>query len=329
MPIPNDPENRHWVDISSANPERVDDFCPCLVGFLAHDYGHKPDIAGTGFITGAGADFSIVITAKHVVTEGVLNIQRPVPRHAPSALFVPASSKIPSLNEEKLRTFWVGSENTDMLLVRHLSYHDSEDLACCIVAPQKPYATQFKPRPIPLDTARPSVGDVVHMVSQGGMKISGYSPPTGVKGAGQRFMVHRNVSIRVGTVTAIYPQGFRQYPWQCFTTSIPAEPGMSGGFVYLPREGSQIAACGIVCADNSIPEAHTNYLVCGESVIACAWVELSLPVPQYHASDSPMYTLLEMMKTGAMIPAVGGIDHIQIIDRDDEGFTIERSDQKW
>jgi len=289
MPIPNDPENRHWVDISSANPERVDDFRPCLVGFLAHDYDHKPDIAGTGFVIGAGTDFAIVITAKHVVTEGVLNIQRPVPRHAPSALFVPASSKIPSLNEEKLRTFWVGSKSTDMLFVRHLSYHDSEDIACSIVAPQKSYATQFKPRPIPLDTIRPAVGDVVHMVSQSRMKISDRSPPIGVKGTGQRFIVHRNVSIRVGTVTAIYPQGFRQYPWQCFTTSIPAEPGMSGGFVYLPRDGAQIAACGIVCADNSIAEAYTDYSVCGESVIACAWVALSLLVPKYHADVVPEF----------------------------------------
>jgi hypothetical protein len=187
MTIPNDPENRYWVDISSANPERVDDFRPCLVGFLAHDYEYNPSIAGTGFFIGAGTDFGIVITAKHVITE-VLSIQRPEPWHAPSALFVPASLKIPSLNEEKLRTFWAGSESTDMLFVRHVSYHDSPDIACCIVAPQKSYATRFKPRPIPLDIARPSVGDVVHMVSQSRMDITDRSPPTGAKGARQHSL---------------------------------------------------------------------------------------------------------------------------------------------
>ena len=215
MPIPNDPENRFWIDISSANPSRVDEFSPCLVGFLAYDHGYDPDLAGTGFVIGAdaGANFAIVMTAKHVLTEGVHNIQRPVPRHAPSALFVPNSSTIPSLHEDKLRAFWMGSGNADMLFTRHLSYHDSEDLACCIVMPQESHAAQFKPRPIPLDTARPSVGDVVHMVSQSRMKVSNRLPPTGAKGAGQQFVVHRNVSIRIGTVTAIYPQGFRQYPW--------------------------------------------------------------------------------------------------------------------
>ncbi|MDO8436672.1 MAG: hypothetical protein Q7S69_00700 [Nitrosomonadaceae bacterium] len=334
MPIPNDPQNRYWVDVSSANPKLVDKFRPCLVGFLAFDYGQVPDLAGTGFVTSSFgfspnkkiADLAIVITAKHVLTEGVLNIQRPIPRHAPSALFVPTSSKAPLLHEEKLRALWMGSESGDLLFARHLSYHDSLDLACCLLAPQESYATQFRPISIPLDTTRPFVGDIVHMVSQGGMKISDRLPPTGVKGTGQSFMVHRNVSIRIGTVTAIYPQGFRQYPWQCFTTSIPAEPGMSGGFIYLPRDGSQIAACGIVCADNSIPEAHTDYSLCGESVIACAWVALTLKVPQRYASDAPMRTLLEMMKMGAMAPAVGGIDHIQIIDREDGGVTIKRSD---
>ncbi len=336
MPIPNDPQNRYWVDVSSANPKLVEEFRPCLVAILAFDYGQVPDLAGTGFVTGAVSfdapkkvpDLAIVITAKHVLTEGVLKIQRPVPRHAPSALslFVPTSSKAPLLQEETLRAAWMGHESGDLLYARHLTYHDSLDIACCLLTPQEEYATQFKPISIPLDTTRPSIGGVVHMVSQGGMKISDRLPPTGVKGIGQRFTAHRRVSIRVGTVTAIYPQGFRQYPWQCFTTSIPVEPGMSGGFVYLPREGMPVAACGIICADNSIPEAHTDYSLCGESVIACAWPALTLKIPEYYANDAPMRTLLDMMKMGAMEPAVGGIDHIQIVDRDDGGFTIKRSD---
>ena len=337
MPIPNDPMKRHWVDISSVNPKHVEELRPCLVSFLAFDYGQVPDLAGTGFVIGTFnfapnkkiADIALVITAKHVLTEGVLKIQRPVPRHAPSALFIPASSKAPLLQEEKLRALWMGAESGDMLYARHLSYQDSSDIACCLLTPQEEYATQFAPVQIPLDTTRPSVGDVVHMVSQGGMQITDRLPPTGVKGVGQRFTAHRRVSIRIGTVTAVYPQGFHQFPWQCFTTSIPVEAGMSGGFVYLPRDGKQIAACGIVCADKSTPEALTNFSLCGESVIACAWVALALKVPEYYENNAPMRTLLEMMKMGAMAPAVGGIDHIEIIDRDDGGFTIKRSDKNW
>lgn len=106
MPIPNDPENRYWVDISSANPKLMDELSPSLVGFLAFDYGRMPELAGTGFFIGAGTGHALVITAKHVLTEGVLNIQRPIPRHAPSALFIPDSSKKPLLHEEKVRAIY-------------------------------------------------------------------------------------------------------------------------------------------------------------------------------------------------------------------------------
>ena len=208
----------------------------------------------------------------------------------------------------------MGSESADLLHTRHFSYNDTLDIACCIFAPQEEHTTRFKPTAIPLDTARPFIGDVVHMVSLDGMTISDYSPSTNVTGFGETFSIHRRVSIRVGTVTAIYPQGFRQYRWPCFTTSIPAEPGMSGGFVYLPRDGITVAACGIVCADNSSIEARTDYLLCGDSVIACAWPALCLSVPKFAEADSPMRTLYDMMRAGDMTPAVGGIEHIQVID---------------
>jgi hypothetical protein len=322
--IPNDPENRYWIDVSSANPKLMAEFSNCLVGFMGFNYAQEPDIAGTGFIVGADIDLAIVITAKHVLTEGVLSIQRPAARHAPSALFVPTSSKMPQAHEEKLRAFWVGADSSDLLYVRHFSYNDSLDIACCVLEPQESCLSKFKPISIPLDTRRPSVGDVVYMVSQGGMEISNRQAPTGVRGTGQQFSIHRRINIRIGTVTAVYPQGFRQYPWQCFTTSIPAEPGMSGGFVYMPHEGKPIGACGIVCADNSTSDAYTDFSQCGESVIACAWPALALPVPQFRENNSPMRTLLDMVRAGDLPPPVGGSDHIRIVDRGNGDGTIER-----
>ena len=92
------------------------------------------------------------------------------------------------------------------------------------------------------------------------------------------------------------------------------KPGMSGGFVYLPRDGITIAACGIVCADNSLFEARTDQLLCGESVIACAWPALCLNVPKFADAGSPLRTLYEMMRAGDMPTAVGSIDRIQVID---------------
>ncbi|MDP3678837.1 MAG: trypsin-like peptidase domain-containing protein [Methylotenera sp.] len=292
---------------------------------MGFDHSRVPGLAGTGFIMAGDNNGAVVITAKHVLTEGMLNIQRPIPRHAPSALFVPDSSKKPILSEEIFRAFWMGSESADALYTRHFSYHDNQDVACCMVEPQDSYKNSFKPISIPLDTYRPNIGEVVHIVSQNAMGISDWSPPTGVKGIGQKYTINRKVSIRRGVVTGIYPQGFRQYPWQCFTTSIPVEPGMSGGFVYVPRDGDPISACGIVCADNSPEDARTDYLKCGESVIACAWAALSLRLPTYYSNDAPMTTLLAAMKNGDVLPAIGGLEGIEIVDHGNGSGHIKRS----
>src|SRR4030066_1521292 len=119
--LPNDTLGRWWIEIASVNPSLVNDFRRCLIAFVAFDRGSKPNLAGTGFLIASGTNIALAITAKHVLTEGVLNIQRPVPRHSPSALFVPSSARAPLLHEEKLRAIWMGSETADLLFARHLS----------------------------------------------------------------------------------------------------------------------------------------------------------------------------------------------------------------
>jgi hypothetical protein len=170
------------------------------------------------------------------------------------------------------------STHASMMNVLHVGYNQTLDIACCMVAPQDEQDPPFQPVSLPIDTAVPVLGDVAHMVSLENMTVEEHIPPTDASGTGQVLAVTRRVSIRVGVVTGVYLGGFRQYKWPCFTTSIPAEPGMSGGLVTLPRDGNTIGACGIVCADNSTPEARSNPLQCGESVIACAWTALSLRI---------------------------------------------------
>ena len=321
MPIPGDTLNREWVDASNNNPESVEMFRPCLIAFLAFDHGHVPKIAGSGFIVGHSEDQAIALTAKHVLTEGALEIQRPYPRHAPSALFVPASATKPSIDEGKLRVCWMGAESADLLFTRHIAYNDTLDIACAIFEPQDFYKPAFKPASILLDANEPSVGDVVHMASLDGLEISNYSPPTDISGAGFSFLMGRRVCIRVGTVTGVYPQGYRQYKWPCFTTSIPAEPGMSGGMVYVARNSGPIRVCGIVSADNSTDEARMNNGLCGESVIALAWAALFLKVPKVIDVNPPMQTIYDMMKLNHM-PAAIGIENIFCVDRGNGEGTI-------
>ena len=315
MPIPHDSEQRWWVEAAGANPGWVDSFRPTLVTFLAFDKDRNPQPIGTGFIVAAESKFALVISAKHIFAEGVLRAQRPMPGHAPSALFVHRQDRIPSIDPNRLKVMWMGNADVAMLNAVYVNYNDTLDVASCIVVPQEEGSLTQRVS-IPLDSDEPSVGDVVHMVAMEEMKVEELSPPEGFDGKGQKISVSRRVSIRAGVVTAVYPKGFRQYKWPCFTTSIPAKSGMSGGFVYFPREGVTIAACGIVCADNSTDEAHGDFLQCGESVVASAWSALSLRMPLAvpHHPDTPTYTLFEMIRRGHVPQPLGGIAHISVVE---------------
>lgn len=103
-----------------------------------------------------------------------------------------------------------------------------------------------------------------------------------------------------------------------------AEPGMSGGFATLPRDEKTIAACGVVCADNSTEEARRNSKECGESVISFAWAALGLRVPELvpSISTTPTHTLHSLMSIGRMDPAIGGIDHIDVIEGEGSDCSI-------
>ena len=315
MPIPHDPEKRWWVEAAGANPGLVDSFRPTLVAFIAFDRDRIPKLTGTGFVVAAESLFALVISAKHVFTEGVLRAQRPVPGHAASALIIHRQDKIPSIEPERLKVMWMGSTNAAMLNAVHVNYNDTLDIASCVVMTQEGESIAQRVS-IPLDTDDPSVGDVVHMVAMEEMGAEELTPPKERSGKGQMISVSRRVSIRVGVVTAVYPKGLRQYRWPCFTTSIPAKPGMSGGFVYFPREGITIAACGVVCADSSTDEAHQDFFQCGESIVASAWPALSLRVPitiPCHP-NAPTCTLFQMIRLGNMPQPLGGIEGISVLE---------------
>jgi hypothetical protein len=73
-----------------------------------------------------------------------------------------------------------------------------------------------------------------------------------------------------------------------------------------------VAACGIVCADNSVPKAREDFFTCGESIVACAWPSLChrLPIGVPPSPDTPYLSLHDMMRVGNIPPAIGGIDKI-------------------
>lgn len=324
MPLPDDPLNRWWVEANPEdNPREADGFRQCLLTLLAFGPNKEPYVVGTGFIIAYGEGFTLSLTAAHVLPAGVHGFQRPMARHAASSLFVPRKWSEPSLDPKKLKVLWAGPTTAEALNVAHVTYNDSLDISCLLVVPQESQQ-HFVPAMIPLDTTVPAAGDIVLIVSNDALNVDETRPPDDKDGRGQQLTIARRVSIRRGVVTGVFPGGYRQFRWPCFTTSIPIRPGMSGGFVFIPREGETIAACGVVSADLSNASAHESFLTCGESVIASTWPALCLIVPMSMGggtTDHSSATLQEMMKLGRMQTAIGGIDHIEIL-RKDDGFVV-------
>ncbi len=316
IPIPYDALNRLWIDVSESNPKLVEMFRPTLLAFVTTNKSNAFEIAGSGFIIAIANKFAFALTAKHVLVDGIKRIQTPKPIHAASSLFVSSKAKLPNLNHGKVKALYMNSQTADLLRVIDANFNDSLDIALCIVTTKESTERKIEPVAIPIHPIKPKVGEVVHMVSLAGLRVEEITPPEDETGKGQHFTLARSVNIRIGTVTAYYPEGDRQYKWPCFTTSIPAEPGMSGGFVYIPKDGTAIAACGVVCADRSDTDAQHNCYKSGESVLGCTWPALALRAPTLlpRPSGKIDLTLHELIRQGIWPMPPSGIDHIDLVD---------------
>lgn len=332
IPLPNDPSNRYWLELAGANPSLVDQVRPALVTFVAFDKDKSiisntndsgstntptrlGNMVGTGFVVGVGSkpDLGLVLTAKHNF-EGIHRVQTPVPHYAPSALFVPERHMQPILDPKRLKVMWANADSASLMNATWGAYTNSSDIACCVVVPQNDDLQPFHPVTIPIDTRVPSVGEIVHIVSIDDMNATELVEPEDRHGIGQVLRLYRRVSIRRGTVTGVYPNGFGQYKWPCFTTTVPITGGMSGGFVYIPRDGEIVSACGVVCADLDPDKSKSDQTICGISVIGCTWPALALRLPEHVPAPNKEQTrsLLEMVQSGHIPMPVGGIDRFRI-----------------
>ena len=324
MPIANDPLNRKWLDVSSVNPDLVDQFRPTTVSILGFDSQKNPKFWGTGFIIAGNEHFAIILTAKHVL-EGVQRFQKPNPKHVLSALSEFIVQPKVSINPSDLRIVWAGQKEASMMTVVYVFYSEHLDMACCIVIPQK--IDTFLPFSVPLDFRIPPVGSTVQMISCLGMSASETTPPSKQDGLGQVLKIKRSVNIRIGRVTGVYKGGFNQYKFPCFTTSIPAEPGMSGGFVYIPEDGDTIAACGLVSVDFSTKSARESMLLDGDSLISCVWPALGFSIPEGVGINeaTPKITIFDMIKAGRMPAYNNDVEQFEISKLEGDDYRVQHN----
>lgn len=307
MHMKDDPLGRAWVEIAQANPDFLAFFRRILLAFHSTDANIKIGTAGTGFIIGDTPEWLFFLSAKHVISEGILKLQNPYARFDTGPFNTSSEFHNVRLGG-RLKVSVLSDDNAFLADVVYLSANSTTDVVIGIAEIPSEFRTNRFWHKIPLAVVLPNVGDSIHICSLiNRMPVENESTQKG-----RSFQIERGVTIRKGVVTNVYPRGLNQYKWACFTTSIPAVPGMSGGFAYSPTDGEPIAACGIVCAELSGADG-SSYFDEGQSLIACSWLALANSVPSKISKGNAWdnLTLYELTMNGQFPKPLGDFHRVQ------------------
>ena len=299
-PIPDDELGRYWVQANIEDSVRRK-FSSGIFVFLGFGPQRQPKIAGTGFAIGSNGRDALVITAKHVLTGGpdsIADIQNPHRRSATSMPDVFRLEERPSVDIKKLRAVWVGESQVDMCVVHDIQYTDHLDIAICTVSIQEHTQGKKLINTFALDTSLPKLGSKIAFMSSSALDLNEISIDKSLER--QTLKISKTIIVRMGVITNVFPTGHRQFKFPCFETSIPVEPGMSGGLFYYPLVDQPIAACGVASTDFSDASAKTNFLVSGQSLAAMIWPVVGFSMPgSLPASDTtPRRTVLDCISAG-------------------------------
>lgn len=317
-------EEKYWMEIASSMPDLAHWLharMVCVLAFNDDLIFDRETTVGNGFVIAEGmnGDYALVITAKHVL-EGAKRIQTPHARYASSSPFVPPSYLAPSIEQRKLKIAWSAGEKQALLRIVHATYNDATDHALCIVEPREskvPTGESFEPKNVSLDLGVPAVGDQVLMASLVNTALVETVPPSDRTLLDQQAEFESAISLRLGVVTGVYLNGYNQYRWPCFTTSIPGRAGMSGCLVGRYVKGELFKVCGVLCADlDPCKPEEEDFTKCGTSLIGCTWSALQLRLPEkiQATHDKPNPTLLHLMKEGKWYRPPSGLDDFTLVE---------------
>lgn len=206
----------------------------------------------------------------------------------------------------------MGQKNAAFLNVLSTNFNDFADLQGCLLAASNGEEATFSvDRGVSIDLRPVQKGEVVYQLSCGDISLIETQAPIQKNGAGQVLKIKNHVSLRVGAVTNVFPQGRRLTKGPAFETSIPSSPGMSGGAV-LRIEDNRPSICGIISSDFSVERAHTDFFSSGLTAAMMVWPTLAFKLI---TSDAAQQTWLDAMRHGVLPMPIGGL----------EGFKIKES----
>jgi len=188
-----------------------------------------PTQIGTGMIMQAHQDRALVLTAAHVITNGVHVFQNletrqrahpTTPRDFLSLADVSAAS-------HALRAIVQNGARTDFCRVAFVVWDDAADLAILAIVPQGDEPSDFFQWRMLLSAHDPSAGDLVVVCG-----FADFDTEIGTADAERSTLSCRPV-MRVGKVTEIHTDGTIWVRSKCVEISAPTFSGMSGGPAFL------------------------------------------------------------------------------------------------
>lgn len=231
-----------------------------LVSIFAFADDQKPVPIGTGFITAAFGDRAVGSTAAHIFTE-VLRLQKVGPKPHPTALreFLPKGAPL-DLDRKKLRAMCWEDGKIEFAYFDWVIWDERADLAFFGIHVQDSSDPNFFRTNLLLDHERPEVDAEVGVLGYHDMKVLSFDKEQN-KGS-----ISRELVMRIGRVTAYYPEGYALCRSASIETTIPIFPGMSGAPVMKFVKGGQILPFGVMSSDPETPHKWDRS-VPGQSIV--------------------------------------------------------------
>lgn len=278
---------------------QVDDLLQSLnLTLLATSPSHEHVVLGSAFILMAQKRFAVCLTAAHVLHDAARVQQASDARHRRFEFQM--QQTVVNLERTRLRAIWSEPSHPRACIIPYAWAATSSDLAFFVATfADVDEGTEFPRMSCSIDWRPPRIGQELAVFGCAAQWISDEERSD----SGGGFTFNQDFALRKGTVRATNQGRGRLGQGPSFELSVPFPPGLSGAPVIdVPRGGAPLTIRGIVCADLSPDEAHTNTSVAGLGTAMMIWPALGFRIPgfQFPGIDTPDALVSELLEIGAI-----------------------------
>lgn len=297
-----------------------------LISFFSATPNGFTKLIGTGFIIVANKKNALVMTSSdHFEFSG--NNQHPKYLNDPagSPQIQVHAGEIFSVDPKKIRAVYKSDTFVDACKINGVSIVPELGIALCAIEFQKDYKGPDFSVQLGLDSRPPEKGDEVIAV--------GFSaPPSGKEDASldkkNKTAITRKFEVRRGKVTGVFNMGIGDISWPCFETTIPVDPGMTGGPVMpfcITNPG--LNGCAVISKDISHKKSFEDFSMPGHSIMAMIWPAFLLPYKtESKKADAAENNLMKLIQKGIIKDVGNAYINTKIVKKENQISTISRKD---